>query len=43
MFAQPNEYIILVFSLIAIVSWYRLRTRGEMSQEIGDGAEAAEH
>jgi hypothetical protein len=43
MFAQPNEYIILVFSLITIVFWYRLRTRVEMSRKIGDGAEAAEH
>jgi hypothetical protein len=43
MFAQPDEYITLVFSLIAIVFWYRLRTRVEMSQEIGDGVETAEH
>jgi hypothetical protein len=43
MFAQPDEYITLVFSLIAIVFWYRLRMRVERSQEIGDGVETAEH
>jgi hypothetical protein len=35
MFAQPDEYIILVFSLIAIVFWYRPRTRVEMSRKSG--------
>jgi hypothetical protein len=43
MFAQPDEYIILVFSLIAVVFCHRLRTRVEMSQEIGDGVETVEH
>ena len=34
MFAQPDEYLTLVFSLIAIVFWYRLRTRAEVTPEI---------
>jgi hypothetical protein len=43
MFAQPDEYITLMFSLIAILFWYRLRSWVEMSQEIGDAVETAEH